>query len=70
MSEWISITDRLPEIGEDILIRVKCSSYYNVEQGLYKGNNEWINCWFSIRNENLYRVTHWMPLPEPPKGEK
>lgn len=68
MSEWISVKDRLPEEREDVLIRVKCANYFNIEQGYYKGNNEWVNCWCSIRNEGLYPVTHWMPLPEPPKN--
>mgnify|MGYP006921365312 CR=1 FL=1 len=64
---WISVKDKLPEIMEDVLIRVKCLSYYNVEQGCYKGNDEWINCWYSRRNKNLYPVSHWMPLPDSPK---
>lgn len=67
MEGWVNVKDKLPEINKDVLIRVKCLSYFNIEQGVYKGNNEWINCWFSIRNEGIYPVTHWMPLPESPE---
>ena len=60
-AEWISVEERLPE-----------------QYGLFliaddKGNMEvasWTKQfgWFSGGNR-VKRVTHWMPLPEPPKGE-
>lgn len=60
MSEWISVEDRLPEfVGEYITfdgISPYISSYY--------GNGEW-----ESPDANDPNITHWMPLPEPPKGE-
>ena len=65
--KWISVKTQMPEIGVPVLMRVTCGKWFNVEEGRYKGGNEWINCWFSIRNAELYPVTHWMPLPESPE---
>ncbi|MBR1749926.1 MAG: DUF551 domain-containing protein [Ruminococcus sp.] len=66
MSEWISVKDRLPEDGEEVLI--------------YSTTNEISMCYydedthrFNVVDSDLYwneiSVTHWAPLPEPPKGE-
>lgn len=66
---WISVKDRLPEVNEPVLMRVTCCDYHNIEQGHYQGYGKWVNCWYSMRNEGLYPVTHWMPLPAPPTAE-
>ena len=63
---WRDVREELPEIGVAVLIMVTCLSYHNIEQGTYKGGDEWVNCWFSIRDKESYPVTHWMPLPDPP----
>ena len=68
--EWISVDDRLPRESEVVLA-------YSVKFGIiqriytsYIGEVRWWShgCWNST--EQL-RITHWMPLPEPPetKGE-
>lgn len=66
---WISVEDQMPEIRKWVLLRVACSDYFNVEQGMYRGGDEWMNCWCATRNSELYPVSHWMPLPAPPTGE-
>ena len=78
VQEWISVKGRLPEesgnyivccddssysYGEGIWYSsdvVVVSEYYEGSWIWYEGGTEW-----SL--ENI--VTHWMPLPEPPKGE-
>ena len=78
VQEWISVNDRLPEesgnyivccddsscsYGEGIWYSsdvVVVSEYYEGSWIWYEGGTEW-----SL--ENI--VTHWMPLPQPPKGE-
>ena len=60
--EWISVDERLPEQYGPFLIADD------------KGNMEvatWTKQfgWFSGGNR-VKRVTHWMPLPEPPKESK
>ncbi len=74
MSEWINVKDELPEIREAVLMRVllrlSSGDSFNVEEGYYKGNDEWVSCWCSSRNKDTYPVKHWMPLPKPPTGEE
>lgn len=59
VQEWISVNDRLPEPFESVLVLRdgKISIDYN------EGNG-----WFAY-DFNGKRVTHWMQLPQPPKGE-
>ena len=59
VQEWISVDDRLPNPFESVLVfrDGKISIDYN------EGNG-----WFAY-DFNGKRVTHWMPLPHPPKGE-
>ncbi len=67
--QWISVKDRLPENISDVLILSKekesCVGYYR------SSDNDWnmYNPCCSFHME-LHGVTHWMPLPEPPKEEE
>lgn len=59
--EWIPISERLPEVNQQVLIFDDC---FNVRCGDWLGDK--------FEDEYGYHatdVTHWMPLPEPPKGE-
>jgi len=66
---WISVKDRLPENISDVLILSKekelCVGYYR------SSDNDWntYNPCCSFHME-LHGVTHWMPLPAPPKEEE
>jgi Protein of unknown function (DUF551). len=57
--KWISVKERLPEIGDIVLV------YYR--RGDYRGADimRYIGRWLTV--DPLVEVTHWMPLPEPPK---
>jgi hypothetical protein len=58
-SEWISVKDRLPENASPVL----CITY--------KGNPfvaRYDHKWARWRVSGTTDVTHWMPLPKPPKG--
>lgn len=72
---WISVKDRLPKsMANKVLVwlehedRVGYIGFGHYEK--YKGQEIWYdlehNEAFSIRG---YVVTHWMPLPAPPKEE-
>lgn len=61
IQKWIPVTERLPETGKRIIV---CRGD-KVEQGIYLG----VNGWWKVYGANTKAVTHWMPLPEPPKEE-
>lgn len=65
--EWVKCSERMPKMGEKVLIRIPVSEHFNIENGRYKGDGVFIGAWFDSRgNGCAYKVTHWMPLPEPP----
>lgn len=72
---WISVKDRLPEEGEEVLVFGQYLNDIPKVLGVksrYKGDQDWKYTWEGS-DEWVYReddVTHWMPLPEPPKEEK
>lgn len=60
--KWIPVTERLPEKNMRVLM---CSKQGGIAEGVYAG--AWIQYrWDAVGMD----VTHWMPLPEPPKEEK
>ena len=67
VQEWISVDDRLPRTNVGVLVytpRLK-----NIFEAFYKVDGKWEI--FSYRGGEILNdeVTHWMSLPEPPKGE-
>ena len=64
VQEWISVTERLPESGkEGVLIALR---WGEVDIGWCE-DGRWSSEFVNEYEEG--EVTHWMPLPEPPKGE-
>lgn len=61
--EWISVKDRFPKNNEECLVAFKYSPNYAYELATYISNFRKFICWTGIRRD----VTHWMPLPNPPK---
>lgn len=63
--KWISVEERLPEVGQEYMtfrqfdgtmevLHHKGDGVFGGLEGLYV----------------VYAITHWMPLPEPPKEEE
>lgn len=61
--EWISVDERLPKDGETVLT---ISSEEEMAVCFYETELEGIfqQCHGLVQ---IYNITHWMPLPEPPK---
>lgn len=67
IQQWIPVTERLPENDQWVLCFMKDKSFgtfrvfqWNYIDWRWNDGNEWYD---------EHDVTHWMPLPEPPKGE-
>lgn len=58
--EWISVKDRLPKNDEIVII---CTDKNFIYAGELIGDT-----WFLDNDSWTATVTHWMPLPQPPKG--
>ena len=66
VQEWIPVTERLPKDGvrvlalhDDGIIRI----------GISRGYFPSIVSRTNTKSFGIAEVTHWMPLPQPPKGE-
>ena len=62
--QWISVRDRLPEPGQKIIAVFRDSGGLMVDQARYRDDLFDFSGWCNVQMES---VTHWMPLPEPPK---
>ena len=64
VQEWISVDDRLPENGkEGVLIALR---WGEVDIGWCE-DGRWRSEFVNEYEDG--EVTHWMPIPQPPKGE-
>lgn len=63
--EWISIKDRLPDDSREVLIH---NAEYREPLMIIGWYSHDFKSWVSYDVDNL-EVTHWMPLPEPPKAK-
>lgn len=70
---WISIKDRLPEENQEVLISYGQKPFFLIAF-LYHPNHPKKDvkmfCGKNNTNYSLDYVTHWQPLPEPPKEER
>lgn len=72
MSEWISVKERLPDNDEVVFVwtvgEQQCLAYLD---GQYDGKPSWyIIPAHSGQFRSTCSVTHWMPLPGPPKKKE
>lgn len=79
--QWISVKDRLPEAEQEVLVISRgwgnrllyVGQYQKMEAqtspltGITSKESDWSLWGWSYLKEP--QVTHWMPLPEPPKGD-
>lgn len=67
MSKWISVKTRLPKPGETVLVWFGGSEFPSIDKAWLR-QRAWRN-WNWHRDIQIYDwiITHWMPLPKPPK---
>ena len=66
---WISVKDRLPDKSEEYIV---CAIDEDGER--FVTTDSWLSLlfggWYLFGEKSTSKVTHWMPLPEPPKEEE
>ena len=67
VQKWIPVTERLPEAGGYVACMAKRNPFSRFVPVVARiERNGWVN---PITEQYISEVTHWMPLPNPPKGE-
>ena len=66
VQEWVSVKERLPQEKVNCIVHYKhayCDNddYWAIGMCFYDGEK--------FQFDPAYKVTHWMPMPQPPKGE-
>ena len=66
VQEWVSVKERLPQEKGNCIVHYKHAyfdndDYWAIGMCFYDGEK--------FQFDPAYKVTHWMPLPHPPKGE-
>jgi len=78
---WISVKDRLPELNKEVMVYAVgkiegftgrhayalCDRFVQHVFPSSPGHERWSTPWEYFHTD--YEITHWMPLPEPPKEE-
>lgn len=73
MVEWISVKDKMPEDGVDVLCWYEYFRYgdYDCMWRTYGIGLCYRGAWVGeVAQGTKTRVIAWMPLPEPPEGEE
>ena len=67
VQEWVSVEDGLPENGGYVVCIAKRNPFSRFMPMVARiEKNGWAN---PITDQYISEVTHWMPIPQPPKGE-
>ncbi len=65
-SDWISCEERMPDEGEMVLV---FSTHKEISKAFWDSDMGKFFIADSDYHYNQLDITHWQPLPEPPKGE-
>ena len=65
-SHWISVEDELPPKFERVLVYIGIDRLFDIA---YLENVINKQTWWMNNRREIFHVTHWMPLPVPPRKE-
>ena len=69
VQEWISVTEMLPEPFVSVLAFIPSEEPLpTVHESYIADHSAWV-CILTAERYKTGEVTHWMPIPQPPKGE-
>ena len=66
VQEWVSVDDELPEDDSDVLAYLRIGEESRICPANY-AKGMWFDWIFNTPVTES--ITHWMPIPQPPKGE-
>ena len=67
VQEWISVYDELPEVGGYVVCIAKRNPFSRFMPMIARiEKNGWVD---PMTEQYISEATHWMPMPNPPKGE-
>lgn len=70
MEQWVSVEDRLPEESENVLMHYELVNKKGIKHFATYLGFYYYGDWKFAENGDVVKdrnVTHWMPLPQPPK---
>lgn len=62
--QWVSVKDRLPEVGYFALVALHCDGEWDYDTAEYSKHG------WELHSDDVPYATHWMNLPESPKEPK
>ena len=66
VQEWISVEDKLPEVGGYVVCIAKRNPFSGFMPMVARiGKHGWVD---PMTEQYISEVTHWMPMPPLPKG--
>ena len=66
VQEWISVKERLPEESGMYIVTANDGHAQRISFVQWQKRNR---MWNLTGARSYWRVTHWQPIPQPPKGE-
>lgn len=63
-SGWIPMAEQTPKKYENVIAANKRGKHYDIDKGWWTGYKAQFN---RCGKGSYHNVTHWMPLPDPPK---
>ena len=66
VKEWVNVKDRLPEESGMYIVTANDGHAQRVSFVQWQKKNR---MWNLTGARSYWRVSHWQPLPQPPKGE-
>lgn len=74
MNEWIDVKERLPENDDTVIANYQCrGGAWRISEVIFDGYDQPDHldkdAWY-VDGYVVERVTHWMPLPDPPKTKE
>ena len=66
MSQWIPVSERLPDGDDEVLVYDPVREAVETAEYLAE-HRSWLASAWEYDGRSYIFPTHWMPLPEPPK---